>query len=121
PVTLPDIPVHAMSIIIDAESAAAFNQLTLSNRDTLMVLQGKGTWPNSFRTSRFIPAVEYILANRIRYKLIQKMYELMQQIDIYIAPSFSKNLLLTNLTGHPAVVVPNGFDKNGGPTGHSIT
>ncbi len=121
PIELPDIPVYAMTIILNAEAAAAFNQLTLSNQDSLLVRQGENAWPNIFRTSRFIPAVEYILANRVRYKLIQKMYDIMQKVDVYVAPSFGRNLLLTNLTGHPAVVLPNGFDEKGGPTGHSIT
>lgn len=122
PIELPDMPIYAMTIILDAEAAAAFNKLTLSNRDSLLVRQAEGAWPNSFRSSRFIPAVEYILANRMRYKLIQKMYDVMQKVDLYVCPSFGgSNLLLTNLTGHPAVVVPNGYDEDGGTTGHSIT
>lgn len=122
PIELPDIPIYSMSVILDAEAATAFDKLTRSNRDSLLVRQGDGAWPNSFRTSRFIPAVEYITASRMRYKLIQEMYSMMQKVDLYISPSFGGgNLLLTNLTGHPAVVVPNGFDKDGGLTGHSIT
>ena len=70
-------------------------------------------WPNVFRQARFIPAVEYINANRIRYQLIQAMQELMQDIDCYLAPSWQgDNLLLTNLTGHPCVVLPNGFHED---------
>jgi Asp-tRNA(Asn)/Glu-tRNA(Gln) amidotransferase A subunit family amidase len=107
PFELPDIPVYPMSIILDAEAAAAFDDLTRSNQDDLLVRQDKGAWPNAFRQARFIPAVEYIQANRLRTLYIQRMAEKMQDIDVYVAPPFGDNLLATNLTGHPAVVVPN--------------
>lgn len=119
-IKLPDMPIYPMSIILSAESAAAFDELTRSNQDDLMVRQIKNAWPNVFRTSRFIPAVEYIQANRLRTVLIEKMKELMDQVDVYISPSFEgNNLLLTNLTGNPCVVVPNGFKESGSPV--SIT
>jgi Asp-tRNA(Asn)/Glu-tRNA(Gln) amidotransferase A subunit family amidase len=119
PVELPDIPVADLSFILTAEAAAAFDELTRSGRDDLLVRQIKDAWPNEFRQSRLIPAVEYINANRIRYQLIQAMHEIMQEIDCYLAPSWQgDNLLLTNLTGHPCVVLPNGFHE-GTPT--SIT
>ncbi|MCW8809626.1 MAG: hypothetical protein OQK64_01585, partial [Ignavibacteriaceae bacterium] len=86
----------------------------------LLVRQDKDAWPNIFRASRFIPAVEYINANRIRFLLIQQMEKLMNEVSLYVAPSWEgDNLLLTNLTGHPCVVLPNGFSKDGTPT--SIT
>jgi Asp-tRNA(Asn)/Glu-tRNA(Gln) amidotransferase A subunit family amidase len=120
PLGLPDFPVEPLRIILSAEAAAAFDQLTRSNRDDLLVRQAKNAWPNSFRSARFIPAVEYIRANRFRTLLMQQMAEILKDIDVYIVPSFGGNhLLLTNLTGHPAVVVPNGFNKDGSPT--SIT
>lgn len=120
PIKLPEFPVNDLAIILSAEAAAAFDELTRSNKDDLMVRQIKNAWPNSFRASRFIPAVEYINANRIRYLLIQKMNELFRNIDFYIAPSWEgNNLLLTNLTGHPAVVIPTGFMDDNTPT--SIT
>jgi len=116
PIALPEFPVDDMSIILTAEAGAAFDELTRSGEDDLLVLQGKGAWPNIFRTSRFIPAVEYIQANRLRYLLIQEMQSLMDSIDVYVAPSFEgKNLLLTNLTGHPCVVLPDGVSANGLP------
>ncbi len=75
-----------------------------------MVQQTRTAWPNSFRTSRFIPAVEYIQANRIRTLLMQRMDEVMKQVDVFVTPSLGGNVLLaTNLTGHPALVLPNGF------------
>ncbi len=120
PVELPEFPIDDLSIILSAEAAAAFDELTRSNKDDLMIRQIKRAWPNSFRASRFIPAVEYINANRIRFMLIQKMQKIMEKVDIYIAPSWEgDNLLLTNLTGHPCVVLPNGFSEKGTPT--SIT
>ncbi|MEP7127395.1 MAG: hypothetical protein ABI729_00950, partial [Chitinophagales bacterium] len=73
--------------------------------------------PNFFRAAHFIPATEYIRANRLRYLLIQQMNEVMKQVDVCIAPSLSgDNLLITNLTGHPSVVVPNGFIDPKTPT-----
>jgi Asp-tRNA(Asn)/Glu-tRNA(Gln) amidotransferase A subunit family amidase len=121
PFDLPELPVNALSFILDAEAAAAFDELTRSNRDDLLVRQIKQAWPNSFRQARLIPAVEYIQANRIRTILMEEMAQKMKGIDVYIAPSFGgNNLLLTNLTGHPAVVVPNGFDEKGSPTSISF-
>ena len=121
PVSLPDYPVSDLSFILTAEAAAAFDDLTRSGRDDLLVRQIKNAWPNVFRVSRFIPAVEYIQANRTRYLLLQEMETLMRTVDIYVAPSFGGgNLLLTNLTGHPCVVVPNGFNENGSPTSISF-
>ncbi|MFH0990898.1 MAG: amidase [bacterium] len=121
PIQLPKIPVSSLSPILRAEAAAAFDDLTRSGRDSLLVRQTKGSWPNSFRSSRFIPAVEYIQANRVRTLLIQEMQKLMDSIDVYVAPSFGgDNLLLTNLTGHPCVVLPNGFGREGTPTSISF-
>lgn len=121
PLKLPDFPVRALSFILSAEAAAAFDELTRSNLDNLLVRQNKGAWPNTFRQARLIPAVEYIQANRARSVLMQRMAEVMKGIDVYVAPSLGgNNLLLTNLTGHPCVVVPNGFDEKGHPTSISF-
>ena len=117
PVALPDqFPVQAMRIILSAEAAAAFDELTLSNRDSLLNAQSDYDWPNTFRTARLIPAVEYIQANRIREQLIIETNKIMQGFDFIITPSFVGNqLTLTNLTGHPCLVLPDGFDKDGNP------
>ena len=118
PVDLPDLPYDAMRLILSAEAAAAFDELTRSDRDNLLVQQGKGDWPNSFRTSRFIPAVDYVNANRVRSIAIQKWDELMNTIDVIVTPTGAANLsqlVATNLTGHPAVIVPNGFRDDGTP------
>jgi Asp-tRNA(Asn)/Glu-tRNA(Gln) amidotransferase A subunit family amidase len=122
PVSLPeDIPVNALSIILSAEAAAAFDELTISGRDSLLVRQIKNAWPNVFRESRFIPAVEYINANRIRYALIREINDILKDYDAIITPTFGGNQgLMTNLTGHPCVVLPNGFDGNERPTSFTI-
>jgi Asp-tRNA(Asn)/Glu-tRNA(Gln) amidotransferase A subunit family amidase len=120
PIELPAFPVNDLAIMLSAEAGAAFDELTRSNKDDLLVRQIKNAWPNSFRASRFIPAVEYINASRIRTMLIQEMQKLMSTIDLYVAPSWEgDNNLLTNLTGHPCVVLPNGLSDKGTPT--SIT
>ncbi len=120
PMELPDMPISALSFILSAEAGAAFDELTRSNRDDELVRQIENAWPNVFRQSRFIPAVEYINANRVRTQAMQAMSEIMEDIDVYVTPSFGGgNLLLTNLTGHPCVVLPNGFRSDGTPT--SIT
>ncbi len=118
PVKLPeDFPSMAISLILEAEAATAFSDLTLTHKDTMMVLQNSNSWPNIFRTARFIPAVEYIQANRMRTKLIERFIDLFKSVDVVVCPSFAGNqLLMTNLTGHPALAVPNGFDKEGMPT-----
>ncbi|MEE9288653.1 MAG: amidase [Bacteroidota bacterium] len=122
PIELPDYPVEHLSFILSAEAAAAFDEITRSNRDDLLVRQIKNAWPNVFRQARFIPAVEYIQANRVRTLVMQEMARLMDTVRVYVAPSFGgNNLLLTNLTGHPAVVVPNGFSEKGTPTSITFT
>ncbi len=115
PVTLPEMPYTALRMILSVEAAAAFDELTRSGRDTLMVRQIKNAWPNVFRTARFVPAVEYIQANRVRTLLMHQMNEAISGVDVYVTPSFAgNNLLITNLTGHPTVVVPTGFDPETG-------
>ena len=121
PIELPEFPAKALSFILSAEAAAAFDELTRSNRDDELVRQMRMAWPNVFRKARYIPAVEYIQANRARILLNEKMNKLFESIDVYIVPSFwGDNLLRTNLSGHPCVVLPNGFDKNGSPTSISF-
>jgi len=118
PVDLPDAPYDPMRIILSAEAAAAFDELTRSDRDKELVQQGKFDWPNSFRTSRFIPAVDYVNANRARSIAIQKWDELMKTVDVIVTPTGAANLtqlVATNLTGHPAVILPNGFRDDGTP------
>lgn len=122
-VNLPDsawYPNNLISIILNAESAAAFDELTRTNRDDLIERQDRNFWPNSFRAARLVPAVEYINANRYRYELCKNMYEFMKNYDVLIVPTFGgRQLAITNLTGNPVVCMPIGFDNNGNP--QSIT
>ncbi|HEY6063276.1 MAG TPA: amidase [Chitinophagaceae bacterium] len=109
-------PVNLISIILAAESAAAFDELTRTNRDDLVERQDRGFWPNTFRAARMIPAVEYINANRYRSQLCQRMNDFMKDYDVFIVPSFAgRQLAMTNLSGHPVVVMPIGFNKTGSP------
>ena len=122
PIELPDYPLKAMNFILSVEAAAAFDELTRSNRDDLLVRQIADAWPNRFRQARLIPAVEYVQANRLRMLVMQQMAQLMANVDLYLSPALhGANLLLTNLTGHPSVVVPNGFRANGLPSTITFT
>lgn len=117
PVQLPDYPVGNISFVLSTEAAAAFDELTRSGQDEWLKQQQAGSWPNTFRRRRFVPAVEYIQAQRIRQLLVEDMARLFERVDVIIAPTFGgRQLLLSNLTGHPCVVVPNGFSGEGVPT-----
>ena len=109
PVELPKYPYPAMRNILLAEAAAAFDELTRSGKDKLLTQQSRNDWPNTFRLARFIPAVEYIQANRARTMAMEAMTKVFDQVDVIVAPTFSTQLVITNLTGHPAVILPNGF------------
>lgn len=116
PIEFPDTAVYKaniMDIIIGAESAAAFDEFTRNNIDDEMTRQTPFDWPNNFRVSRLIPAVEYVNANRLRYALQQKVHEALQGIDVLICPTrgSGNQSAITNLTGQPVVCVPTGFDK----------
>ena len=114
PMAMPDFPSQAIGFVLSAEAAAAFDDLT-RNKEQLASLTGQspGDWPNTFRSSRFIPAVEYIRAMRARRLLMQKMDELMSQYDVFLSPApGSSSLQVTNLTGHPAIVLKSGFIDN---------
>ncbi|GJG86647.1 amidase [Gemmatimonadetes bacterium T265] len=125
PVELPDAPYDAMRLILTAEAAAAFDELTRTRRDRQLVQQGPFDWPNTFRTARFIPAVDYINANRHRTLAVRRWEALFSgegAVDVIVTPTFAAGftqLVATNLTGHPAVVVPSGFRDDGTPV--SIT
>ena len=80
-------PFNIVDIVLSAESAAAFDELTRTNRDDLIERQDKNFWPNIFRGARLIPAVEYINANRYRYQLCEGMSQLMKNIDVLIVPT----------------------------------
>lgn len=114
------VDVSSILIMLHAEGAAAFDDMTRLDQDDLLVGQGRNAWPNLFRSARFIPAVEYIQASRMRAILIEEMHSLFQDYDVIVTPSYAGNQLqITNLTGHPALCMPNGFLQNGSPV--SIT
>ena len=109
PVELPKLPYDAMVPLLTAEAAAAFDDLTMTGRDSLLTEQGVEDWPNAFRTARFYPAVEYIQANRARTLAIRQVSALFEKVDIIVPPSTDTQLIATNLTGHPALILPNGL------------
>ena len=124
PVEFPDYPLDVARLLLYAEAAAAHDELTRSGR--LDLLARPTAWPRRFRQSRMIPAVEYIQADRVRVFLMKEMAQLMNEVDVIVAPPsapgtpsnspLGKNIPLTNMTGHPCVVLPNGFTENGTPS-----
>ncbi|HSQ19234.1 MAG TPA: amidase, partial [Blastocatellia bacterium] len=110
PIELPKFATGSLRIILVAEAAAAFDDITRNGQINQLSGQAPNDWPNSFRTSRFIPAVEYIRAQRARTLLMREMDMLMSKWDVFVSPApGSASLLVTNLTGHPQVCVPCGF------------
>jgi Asp-tRNA(Asn)/Glu-tRNA(Gln) amidotransferase A subunit family amidase len=111
PVELPaDLPIDEMTLVLSVEAAAAFDELTRTRGTDSMVRQERHAWPNVFRHSRLIPAVEYVQANRLRVVLSRRMADVFRSVDVVVCPtSKGKTLAMTNLSGHPAVCVPNNF------------
>jgi Asp-tRNA(Asn)/Glu-tRNA(Gln) amidotransferase A subunit family amidase len=103
--------------IINAESAAAFDSLTLSGRDKLLTQASGSSWPNTWRAARFYPAVEYIQANRARTLAIRAFAKLFEQVDVIVTPTSgpSNQVAVTNQTGHPAIIIPNGVRRTDAP------
>jgi len=99
PLELPEVPISALGFILRVEAAAAFDEMTRMNLDDTLVRQDPSAWPN-----------------RVRRIAMREMARILEGIDVYHSPTRGNNLRLTNLTGHPAVVVPNGFRANGTPT-----
>ncbi len=112
PMTLPDYPTGAINLVLDAEAGAAFDDLTRDGGLEQLTGQSPSDWPNQFRTSRLIPAVEYIRAQRARSIYMRKFQDLMSQWDAFVSHPSGTSLTATNLTGHPQVVVPCGFVDN---------
>ena len=109
PVDLPDAPIGS-GLILQPEAGAAFEELVLTGRDALLVQQHAGAWPNTFRAAHFVPAVDYINANRARLLLMRAWWDLFTNLDVIVVPTGGTNqLVATNLTGNPSVIVPHGF------------
>jgi Asp-tRNA(Asn)/Glu-tRNA(Gln) amidotransferase A subunit family amidase len=115
PAELPKSPYDAMVAMLTAEAAAAFDDLTRSGRDKLLTAQKDFDWPNTFRSARFIPAVEYIQAARARRMAMDAVAKVFDDFDVIVAPTQSQQLLITNLTGNPAVILPNGLRGSDAP------
>jgi len=115
PVEMPKFPYDAMITMLTAESAAAFDDLTRTGKDKLLTSQKFFDWPNTFRTARFIPAVEYLQAARARRMVMDAVAKVFDDFDVIVAPTNGEQLVITNLTGHPAVILPNGFRGTDAP------
>jgi Asp-tRNA(Asn)/Glu-tRNA(Gln) amidotransferase A subunit family amidase len=115
PVEMPKFPYDPMVVMLTAEAAAAFDELTRSGRDKLLTAQSADDWPNTFRSARFIPAVEYIQASRTRRLAMDAVAKVFETVDVIVAPTGSEQLVITNLTGHPALILPNGFRGDDAP------
>jgi Asp-tRNA(Asn)/Glu-tRNA(Gln) amidotransferase A subunit family amidase len=115
PVEMPKFPYDPMVAMLESEAAAAFDELTRTGRDKLLTEQGPDDWPNTFRAARFFPAVEYIQASRARRLAMEAVGEVFYEFDVIVSPTFSQQLVITNLTGHPALILPNGFRGEDAP------
>jgi Asp-tRNA(Asn)/Glu-tRNA(Gln) amidotransferase A subunit family amidase len=111
PVDLPKMSAGPLLIILTAEAAAAFDDLTRDGGVNSLRGQAPGDWPNTFRSARLIPAVEYLRAQRARTLLMRQMDELMSKFEVIVSTTMTASLGVTNLTGHPQVVAPCGFIK----------
>jgi Asp-tRNA(Asn)/Glu-tRNA(Gln) amidotransferase A subunit family amidase len=120
PTKLPDFPIRAIGFVLDTEAAAAFDELTRDRGIDKLSGQAPDDWPNQFRYSRFVPAVEYIQAQRARALLMRQYGEFMREWDVLLSTPGSSNLNATNLTGNPQIVVPCGF-VDGMPQGLAFT
>ena len=105
PVQLPKTPARPLTLILDTEAATVFDELTRKG-----ITEGLNSWPTTFRQGQFIPAVEYLRANRVRTLLMKEMESVMAPIDAYVG---GNDLVITNFTGHPTVVIPDGFRSSG--------
>jgi len=115
PIELPKLPYQPMVTILEVEAAAAFDELTRTGRDKLLGGHTPGGWANSFRVARFVPAVEYVQANRAKFLAMQGVAKAFEGYDVIVAPTSGEQLTVTNLTGHPALILPNGFRGDDAP------
>ena len=110
PITLPDWPYDSLNLILFAEAAAAFEELTLSGRADQLKVQVPDAWPNQFREARFLSAVDFVQADRLRRKVAGEMARVMSQLDLLLVPSLRDEMLvISNNTGHPSLTLRTGF------------
>ncbi|MHC4100209.1 MAG: amidase [Planctomycetota bacterium] len=120
-IELPDWPYDTLMTILRVEAAAAFEQLTLTDRDDELKWQAPKAWPNSFRQTRFAPGIEYVQAQRFRRQVMEMMAGKLRDVDAMISPSFAGSLLMiTNHTGHPSLTLRCGFRDDGTPRGITL-
>ncbi len=121
PIEIPDRAYGSLYTILNVEAAAAFEELTLSGRDDLLVRQQSGAWPNAFRKAWMVPAVEWIQVDRLRRQVMDDMAQLFDRVDLLFGPSFAGRLLvITNFTGHPSLTLRAGFRPDGTPNGVTL-
>ncbi len=109
-VYLPNWPYNSLNLILFAEGAAAFEELTLSHRMDQLKVQTPDAWPNLFRQSRFLSAVDFVQADRFRRKVAQEMARIFSQVDLLLVPSLRDEMLtISNQTGHPSLTLRAGF------------
>ena len=112
PVTIPNWPYDSLNTVLFAEAAAAFEELTLSHQDDQLRAQVPDAWPNLFRESRFLSAVDFVQADRLRRKVAMMMSRLMSSVDLLLVPSLRGEMLtISNNTGHPSLTLRRGFVK----------
>ncbi len=109
-VSLPDWPYGSLNLILFAEAAAAFEELTLAGGLKQLKMQVPDAWPNLFRQARFLSAVDFVQASRMRRAVAQEMARIFRQVDLLLVPSLRDEILnITNATGHPSLTIPAGF------------
>ena len=109
-VSLPDWPYDSLSLILFAEAAASFEELTLAGGLKELKAQVPDAWPNLFRQARFLSAVDFVQADRFRRAVAQEMARIFSQVDLLLVPSLRDEILtITNFTGHPSLTLPAGF------------
>jgi Asp-tRNA(Asn)/Glu-tRNA(Gln) amidotransferase A subunit family amidase len=113
-VSLPDWPYPSLNTILFAEAAAAFEDLTLSRGVDQLEMQVPDGWPNTFRQSRFLSAVDFVQADRLRRKVAGEMARIFEKVDMLLVPALRDEILtITNFTGHPGLTLPAGFVEVG--------
>jgi Asp-tRNA(Asn)/Glu-tRNA(Gln) amidotransferase A subunit family amidase len=114
PVTLPDWPYQSLNTVLFAEAAAAFEEITLDGRADQLAMQVPDAWPNLFREARFLSAVDFVQADRLRRKVALEMARVMREVDLLIVPSLRDEMLtISNNTGHPSLTLRTGFVEVG--------
>src|SRR5262249_35621957 len=109
-VSLPDWPYSSLMPVLFSEAAAAFEELTLSGQLSTLKAQVPDAWPNLFRQSRFLSAVDFVQADRLRRRVAVEMARIFTQVDLLLVPSLRDEMLtLSNFTGHPSLTLRAGF------------